>query len=159
MFDAILPGGPAHLPFVAGVLLVLVNLLAGFGIWLDRRRELAGEPGVPDRALLRLAYFGGWPGAKLMQLLLRARAGDKAFRGKLNRVLLWQGLLAGLVIGAPMMAARVQPMLEGEMFSMASLGLGGEAESKSSADTVKMRQIEPQAAAEKGSARWIKVGD
>lgn len=52
--------------------------------WLDKRSARRSGPRVPENKLLLLAIFGGWPGLKLGQRLLRHKTRKQPFGTRLN---------------------------------------------------------------------------
>jgi uncharacterized membrane protein YsdA (DUF1294 family) len=72
-----------------GGLLALVNLLALLALAIDKGRAMRGQRRIPGSFLLKLAFLGGWPGAKLGQLVFGRQTQEPPFRTRLN-------LIAGL---------------------------------------------------------------
>lgn len=69
-----------------------------------RRDKLLSETGgwrIPERRLLRLAFLGGWVGAKLAQRRFRHKTTKEPFRTRLNRIPACWLVLAALLILAP----------------------------------------------------------
>jgi uncharacterized membrane protein YsdA (DUF1294 family) len=78
--------------------LLALNLATFTAFAMDKQREVAGRPPLPEVLLLSLAALGGWPAAKLAQLSLRLRAQTTQFRSLLNLVALPLVAISGMVI-------------------------------------------------------------
>ena len=78
--------------------LIALNLATFTAFALDKQREVTGREPLPEVLLLSLAALGGWPAAKLAQLLLRLQDHTAQFRSLLNLVALPLVVIAGLVI-------------------------------------------------------------
>lgn len=89
------PGSPAILALCLAVWLLLVNSLTVAAFRIDRRRAKAGEWRVPKQTLLMLATLGGWPGAKLTQILSERKLHRLPFRVLLDVSIVPMALLAG----------------------------------------------------------------
>lgn len=74
------PGSPAVLALCLAGWFLLVNSMTVAAFRIDRRRAKAGEWRVPKRTLLMLVTLGGWPGAKLTQLMSRHKLHRRPFR-------------------------------------------------------------------------------
>ena len=85
MITSLFPPGPLTLltASLAGWLL-LVNAMTLMAFYVDKRRAMAGEWGVPDKTLLLLATIGGWPSAKISQLWFQNTADKPMLRVLLN---------------------------------------------------------------------------
>jgi uncharacterized membrane protein YsdA (DUF1294 family) len=70
----------------AGLLLALVNCLSLLSFGIDKGRAVRDERRIPESFLLKLAFLGGWPGAKLGQLVFRHKTQKQPFRARLNRI-------------------------------------------------------------------------
>lgn len=108
----LIPGTPEFLALCLAGWLLLVNglSLAAFGV--DKRRSVAGEWRLSEGFLLRLAFVGGWPGAKLGQVLFRHKTVKRSFRRKLTVIGLVQGaaLMALLTPVGPRIGAEAQAL-------------------------------------------------
>lgn len=62
----------------------LVNIMTFAAFAVDKRRASARDWRIPERSLLILATFGGWPAAKLAQHILRHKTRKQPFRRLLN---------------------------------------------------------------------------
>jgi uncharacterized membrane protein YsdA (DUF1294 family) len=70
----------------AGLLIGLVNALVLLALGIDRGRALRGQRRIPESFLLKLAFLGGWPGAKLGQMAFGHQTQDRPFRTRLNLI-------------------------------------------------------------------------
>jgi uncharacterized membrane protein YsdA (DUF1294 family) len=70
----------------AGLLIGLVNALALLAFGIDKGRALRGQRRIPESFLLKLAFLGGWPGAKLGQMVFGHQTQDRPFRTRLNLI-------------------------------------------------------------------------
>jgi uncharacterized membrane protein YsdA (DUF1294 family) len=70
----------------ACLLLALVNGLSLLAFGIDKGRATRGERRIPEAFLLKLAFLGGWPGAKLGQLVFRHKTQKQPFRWHLNLI-------------------------------------------------------------------------
>ena len=95
MMSTLLTGPLAALTLSLAAWFVLVNAMTLTAFYIDKRRTVAGEWGVPDRTLLMLSAIGGWPGAKLSQLWLRPQTDKRGFRILLNLSILPMLMLVG----------------------------------------------------------------
>jgi uncharacterized membrane protein YsdA (DUF1294 family) len=78
-------------------LAVCVNLLTMLLFWMDKNRAIAGERRIPEADLLRLAFFGGSPGALLARRLFRHKTRKQPFSTQLMLIAAIQlGALIGL---------------------------------------------------------------
>lgn len=77
-------------------LAVCVNLLTMLLFWMDKRRAIAGERRIPEADLLRLAFFGGSPGALLARRLFRHKTRKQPFS---TQLLLIAAIQLGALIG------------------------------------------------------------
>lgn len=95
------------------VYLGLVNLWTFMLFALDKRRARAGEWRIPERMLLLFAAAGGWPAAKVAQVVVRHKTRKQPFGVMLNLSLIvplavggylalqvWPGLANALSIDA-----------------------------------------------------------
>ncbi|MGB8811916.1 MAG: DUF1294 domain-containing protein, partial [Paracoccaceae bacterium] len=78
--------------------LLALNLATFTAFALDKQREINGRAPLPEVLLLSLAALGGWPAAKLAQLLLRLQDHTTQFRSLLNLVALPLVVVSGLVV-------------------------------------------------------------
>lgn len=78
---------PQHILFAAmAIALFAINLFT-YGIFRhDKIRSLNRGWRVPERTLLTLAVFGGWPAAKLAQRRLRHKTRKQPFAALLNLI-------------------------------------------------------------------------
>jgi uncharacterized membrane protein YsdA (DUF1294 family) len=84
-----MPIWPALLLYLA-----LVNLLT-WHIWrLDKKYAVMREKRVPERALLTLCFFGGWPFALIGTQVFRHKNSKKAF---IHKVYLIAGFQAAIL--------------------------------------------------------------
>lgn len=74
------PGSQVFLALCLAGWFLLVNSMTVAAFRIDRRRAKAGEWRVPKRTLLMLVTLGGWPGAKLTQLMSRHKLHRRPFR-------------------------------------------------------------------------------
>lgn len=75
---------------------------ASLWAWLafarDKRCAVLGQRRLPEGYLLRLAWIGGWPGAKLAQRKLRHKTFKQPFARRLNLALAGPVLLIGVLV-------------------------------------------------------------
>ena len=82
---------------LAGLALLLVNLLTIFRFWSDKRRAVAGDRRIPEADLLFLAMIGGSPGALIARRAFRHKTRKEPFSSRLLMICVVQlGLLIGL---------------------------------------------------------------
>ncbi|MFY9238724.1 MAG: DUF1294 domain-containing protein [Roseovarius sp.] len=86
--------------------LAALNLLTWFVYRFDKARARIDGQRVPEKRLLALAAYGGWPAAKLAQHHFRHKTRKQPFARRLNLIVL--GWLTGLwvlislgLLGAP----------------------------------------------------------
>ena len=79
---------------LAAAYLGVMNIATYAAFALDKRRSVAGAWRLREVSLLRLALFGGWPGAKLAQWRLRHKTRKQPFSNQLHTILIMQ--LAGI---------------------------------------------------------------
>lgn len=86
----------------AEVWLIVINVLAIGLFWYDKICAGRGQWRVPEAVLLRAAFLGGSPGAKLAQFCLRHKTRKEPFRTNLNTVVTLQcmALAGGLALWA-----------------------------------------------------------
>ena len=86
------------LVFGLGAVLVALNLATFTAFAVDKQRLITDREPVPEVLLLSLAALGGWPAAKLAQLVFRLQDYSAQFRSLLNLVALPLAVIAGLVV-------------------------------------------------------------
>jgi uncharacterized membrane protein YsdA (DUF1294 family) len=69
-----------------GLLLGLANGLSLLSFGIDKGRAARNERRIPEAFLLKLAFLGGWPGAKLGQRVFRHKTQKQPFRTRLNLI-------------------------------------------------------------------------
>lgn len=80
-------------------LFVAINLATVASFWDDKQRAIEGKRRIPEADLLRLAFFGGSPGALLARKLFRHKTRKESFSMKLFVIVALQlGALIGLAI-------------------------------------------------------------
>jgi uncharacterized membrane protein YsdA (DUF1294 family) len=67
-----------------------INLWTFLRFWQDKRRAVAGERRIPERALLGLALIGGSPGAFAARSLFRHKTRKQPFSLYLMLIVLTQ---------------------------------------------------------------------
>lgn len=84
------------------VWLIVINCMAIGLFWYDKVCATRGHRRVPEAVLLRAAFLGGSPGAKLAQVGLRHKTRKEPFRTNLNTVITLQfmALTVGLAFWA-----------------------------------------------------------
>lgn len=87
---------------VTPVLLLLaclgsINLFTFFVFWLDKSHAQRGEHRISEWVLLWLTFWGGSPGAKAAQLLIRHKTRKQPFGLMLNAILLLHLVAGGWV--------------------------------------------------------------
>ena len=78
--------------------LVAMNLATFTAFALDKQRLITDREPVPEVLLLSLAALGGWPAAKLAQLVFHLQDYTAQFRSLLNLVALPLVVIAALVV-------------------------------------------------------------
>jgi uncharacterized membrane protein YsdA (DUF1294 family) len=73
-----------------GGLLALVNVLLFLAFAIDRGRARHDQRRIPASFLLKLAFLGGWPGAKLAQVVFGCQTQEPPFRTRLNLIMALQ---------------------------------------------------------------------
>ena len=81
--------------------LLFMNLRAFAAFRRDKQLSETGGWRIPERRLLRMAFLGGWVGAKLAQRRFRHKTTKEPFRSRLNRIPAYWLVLAALLILAP----------------------------------------------------------
>lgn len=80
---------------------LIINLGAFALFWSDKRRAVMADWRVPERDLLIVAFMGGWPGAKLAQIMLHHKRRELTFGLRLNGIpLVWALLCLALIPSA-----------------------------------------------------------
>lgn len=131
--------------------LLFINLLTGLIFFHDKRRARLGGGRVREATLLRLALVGGWPAAKLSQILLRHKTRKQPFARLLNAIPLAHAALLGLGAAVAFSPATWIPAAQ-EMLVAALPDAPAAAPAESGASgTPPLRRAE--------GARWIKVGE
>lgn len=77
--------------------LMVLNLATFTVFAMDKQREMNGREPLPEVLLLSLVALGGWPAAKLAQLVLRFQEQTAQFRSLLNLVALPLVAVAAIV--------------------------------------------------------------
>jgi uncharacterized membrane protein YsdA (DUF1294 family) len=70
-----------------GGLLALVNVLLFLAFAIDKGHD---QRRIPASFLLKLAFLGGWPGAKLAQVVFGRQTQEPPFRTRLNLIMALQ---------------------------------------------------------------------
>lgn len=79
--------------------LIAVNVLAFAAFGFDKARAEAGAWRISEGTLLRLAFFGGTPGAYAGRALFRHKTRKQPFSGRLHAIAALQvAALAGLAV-------------------------------------------------------------
>lgn len=89
----------AQLYMGMGLLLALANLLAFIAFAIDKGRAERNEWRIPESFLLKLAFLGGWPGAKLGQWVFRHKTRKQPFGWHLNLIGAFQVLCVAAGFG------------------------------------------------------------
>ncbi len=71
----------------ACLLFALVNGLSLLSFAIDKGRAARGQRRIPESFLLKLAFLGGWPGAKLGQMAFGHQTQEPPFRRRLNLIM------------------------------------------------------------------------
>jgi uncharacterized membrane protein YsdA (DUF1294 family) len=101
---------PAAGPLIGYLGLVAVTSLVSFVTYgIDKRRAATGGRRVPERALLLLAFLGGWPGSVLAQRHFRHKTRKVPFLAAFWVVTALHLILVGAVAYRLLDAARSGP--------------------------------------------------
>ncbi|MCL7463550.1 DUF1294 domain-containing protein [Phaeovulum sp. NW3] len=76
--------------------IVFASLFTFLVFAVDKRRAIRGDWRIPERTLLWLSFWGGSPGAKAAQALLRHKTRKQPFARRLNQVIAIQGVIGVL---------------------------------------------------------------
>lgn len=102
MTQLLQPGSSNLLLTSLGGWLVVANLLAFLGFFLDHRRALADERPMPEMPLLVLSSVGGWLGAQLGRMCFQVQSRERSFGIFLNISILPMLALAGMMAAQDM---------------------------------------------------------
>lgn len=84
------PGSVGFLAVCLAGYVGVVSILAYLAFAIDKGRAERNEWRIPEATLLSIAFFGGWPGAKLAQRRFRHKTRKQPFAGTLNLIGLGQ---------------------------------------------------------------------
>ena len=74
---------PVPLVLAVALVLSLVLSIVCFAMYaVDKSAALKGAQRIPERTLLSVGYFGGWPGALLAQRTFRHKTRKQPFRNR-----------------------------------------------------------------------------
>ena len=80
---------------------VVVVSLVTFVVWgVDKWKAARGAWRIPEKTLLTLAFFGGWPGAWFGAKVFRHKSSKQSFRRKLMVVTILNLALFGWILWA-----------------------------------------------------------
>ncbi len=115
---------PTTINALVALYLIAVNAAAYLAFFHDKRRAISGGWRLREDTLLMLAFIGGWPSAKLAQRLFRHKTRKQPFAARLNRIVVFHLVVAGMLalpaprhaiaqgiaaMAAPVIAAAVPP--------------------------------------------------